>query len=240
VLAGSFQRWSDFSATTLRTADESSDPFVAAVGADGFAWARSIPAEGAAVAQSLVPAGRRIAVAITFAGSLQLGESHITPGRAEAGGLVALVGSGGELLWARPIAGSSSADALAAAGSDGFLVAGASASGGYVALLSAGGRPLWSQAIGDSPGRAQPLALAAIRGAALVGGSSSEKLAIGRFSIEVAGESDGFVARLPFRPSRPRRGRGHRANIRRSGSSMRCLSATRKDTASRPSTTRWS
>jgi hypothetical protein len=168
VVAGSFQRWADFSSATLRAADDSADPFVAAAGADGFAWARSFPTEGAGAAHALIrAAGERLAVAVTFTGVIGLGESTIRAGRSGERGLVALLDATGAVLWARPIDRSSSADALAI-GERGLLVAGASSGGtGYLASLSPGGAARWTRSIGA----VLPTALAATGEGAVVGGS---------------------------------------------------------------------
>jgi hypothetical protein len=190
VVAGAFQRWADFSATTLRSEDSTADPFVAAVGPDGFGAAWSLDAQGPGIARAVVTGpGSRLALAITFSGSLQVGRRHESA--AAGSGLVALVHGGGDVEWARMTPGSS-AEAIAAGG-DGFLVAGASGAGGYVAAISAAGQPTWSAAIGQ----AVPAAIAAAAKRVLVGGSASGRLTVGGFSAAVAGESDGFVARLP-------------------------------------------
>lgn len=181
MVVGSFQRWADFSSTTLRSADESADPFVAAVGPDGFVWAQSFPTDGDGAARAVSrTAGARLAVALTFDGAAQLGDARLEAGQASRGAVV-LLETSGELVWSRLVDGSRSADAIAIAG-DEILVAGASdrdgangagsnggsnaGSTGYVAALSAAGEPLWSLA---SPG--MPTALAAFEGGAIAGGS---------------------------------------------------------------------
>jgi hypothetical protein len=189
MVVGSFQRWADFSSTTLRGADESADPFVAAVGPDGFVWAHSFPTDGHGAARAVTSvAGARLAVALTFDGAVQLGDARVEAGAASRGAVV-LIETSGELVWSRLVESSRSAEAIASAG-DQILVAGASdrdgsngdgsnagsnagpsagpsdRSTGYVAALSAEGAPLWSLA---SPGL--PTALAAVAGGAIAGGS---------------------------------------------------------------------
>jgi hypothetical protein len=196
-VAGSFQRWADFTSSTLRGGDRDADPFVAAVGRDGFAWARSFAADGAAVAHGLAAApGDRLIASLSFDGSIELRGARIEAGESSRG-LVALLDRSGEPLWARAVKGAGSADAVASAEQAIFVGGAGVDSGGYLTALSPGGRPLWSAPMS---GHALPSAIAAARGGALVGGSVHDRLTFGRLSARVAGESDGFVAR--FAPAR--------------------------------------
>jgi outer membrane protein assembly factor BamB len=193
VVAGSFQRWADFSAATLQSGDRGADPFVAAVGRDGFAWARSFAGDGAAVAHGLAAApGARMVASLSFEGSIDLRGTRIEAGESSRG-LVALLDRNGEPLWARAVKGAGSAEAVAIAEQAIFVGGARAESGGYLAALSPGGRPLWSAPM---TGHALPSALAAASGGALVGGSVHDRLTVGRLSAHVAGESDGFVARF--------------------------------------------
>jgi len=195
VVAGSFHRWADFSSTTLRSADESADPFLARVGPGGFAWARALASEGAAVAQALVAApGGRLAAAINFDGSLQVRDKRVEASRERGSGMVALFDMAGQPTGAGAMNGAGSADALVLAGEEMFVAGEAAGSGGYLAAVSPDGRLRWVVPIA---GQSVPAALAAGRDGVLVGGSAHGRLGIGRSAAAVAGESDGFVARIP-------------------------------------------
>ncbi|HTE53626.1 MAG TPA: hypothetical protein VK698_22380 [Kofleriaceae bacterium] len=165
VVAGSFQRWADFSSSTVRGADQSADPFVALVGVDGFGWARSFAADGAGAALGLCAAADgRLAVAMTIAGVIEVGGDRVASG-GESRGLVALLDASGEPAWARPVDQSRSADAVAC-GARGVTVVGAPDDGvGYAAMFSPAGAPGWSR-----PLELAPAAIAASGDGAVVGG----------------------------------------------------------------------
>jgi hypothetical protein len=167
LVAGSFHRFADFSSSTLHTADETADPFVARVGDAGFAWARAFPADGDAVARGLSPAPGGAALAVTFTGVLHAGGVRLEAGD-QARGAVALLDASGQVAWTRMLDGARSADAVAVAG-DSLLVTGASADStgsGYVAALSLAGAPRWRITVDAGA----PAAIATTPGRTVIGG----------------------------------------------------------------------
>lgn len=198
IVGGSFHRWADFSSTTLQGGDALSDAFVAAVGPGGFVWARSFAADGAGAVQALAPApGTRVTAAITFDGAIDVGETRIEVEGEGSLGLVALLDAEGKPTWARPVGTADSADALAVAGETVAVAGEDTASRGYVAGVSLAGRSQWARPV-DGP--ALLSALVPVAGGVLIGGTAHGPLKIGRAGSAIAGESDGFVVRLPSRP----------------------------------------
>jgi hypothetical protein len=197
LVGGSFHRWADFSSTTLQSGDAQSDAFVAAVGPGGFLWARSFAADGAGVVQALAPApGSRVAAAITFDGAIDIGETRVEVDGEGSLGLVALLDAGGKPVWARPVGTADSADALALTGETLAVAGEDTETRAYVAGVSLTGASRWARPV-DGP--ALLSALAGDRSGALLGGTAHGQLKIGRTTSAIAGESDGFVVRLPAR-----------------------------------------
>jgi hypothetical protein len=171
TLVGSFQRWADFSSSTVRGADETADPFVVHVGPDGFVWARSFPADGAGTATAAcMLADGRVALAMSIAGVVQVGAERVASA-GDGRGLVALLSREGEPRWVRAIEESRSADGIACDAA-GVTAVGESAGGdGYAQRFSLDGVASWTRPVGG------PAAAVAGDGAApLVGGGDAVTL----------------------------------------------------------------
>ena len=168
TLVGSFQRWADFSSSTVRGADDTADPFVAHVGPDGFVWARSFPADGAgsATAACLLADGR-IALAISIAGVVEIGGERVASA-GDGRGLVAMLSREGEPRWARAVEESRSADGIACDAA-GVTAVGESAGGdGYAQRFTLEGARAWTSAV-----KGPAAAIAGDGAAPLVGGGDA-------------------------------------------------------------------
>lgn len=207
LVAGSFTRWADLSSTHLTSLDESGDPFVARVGADGFEWARSFTSEGTAVARAVAPlGGGRIALAVEFDGLLAAGYQ-----RSESAGAtdacVIVLEQTGAVGWTRQLGGPE-ADTVVGLGwtGDRLVVAGSFTGAmsnlrgqggrdGYAIGLTPAGAESWRRRVGGT-GDEDITAAAAGRGGVILAGRVVDRYSLPGSAGEADGGSDGFVSAL--------------------------------------------
>ncbi len=155
------------------------------------------PPTAPASSQALAPApGSRLAAAITFDGAIDIGETRIEVDGEGSLGLVAMLDAEGKPLWARPVG---TRRLRRRAGRAGETVA--------VAGEDTETRAMWRACRWRAPaggpvavdGPALLIGPGAVSGGALLGGTAHGPLKIGRATSAIAGESDGFVVRLPAR-----------------------------------------